>query len=127
MARIVNALELKLHHAHFWGMDEWIENGGRCRWIIRSRSPRPTWSCASIASARELRMPDENIHFPLDLDAYSQSYDEVRCLVMQGGQGEVKHWAFNDPPQARRPVAATSRRRRPSIASSKRGSPTCTR
>ena len=21
----------------------------------------------------------------------------VRCAVMQGGQGEVKHWAFNDP------------------------------
>src|SRR6266550_1346609 len=23
----------------------------------------------------------------------------VRCLVMQGGQGDVKHWAFNDPPR----------------------------
>jgi glucosamine-6-phosphate deaminase len=44
-------------------------------------------------------MPDENIHFPLDLDAYSASFDQVRCLVMQGGQGEVKHWAFNDPPK----------------------------
>lgn len=21
----------------------------------------------------------------------------VRCAVMQGGQGDVKHWAFNDP------------------------------
>lgn len=21
----------------------------------------------------------------------------MRCVVMQGGQGEVKHWAFNDP------------------------------
>src|SRR5918993_1507320 len=26
VARIVNALDLKLHNAHFWGMDEWIEN-----------------------------------------------------------------------------------------------------
>jgi len=26
-------------------------------------------------------------------------YDAVRCVVMQGGQGEVKHWAFNDPPR----------------------------
>ena len=26
VARIVNALDLKLHDAHFWGMDEWIEN-----------------------------------------------------------------------------------------------------
>jgi glucosamine-6-phosphate deaminase len=45
-------------------------------------------------------MPKQNIHFPTgDLDAYSRSYDDVRCLVMQGGQGEVKHWAFNDPPR----------------------------
>jgi glucosamine-6-phosphate deaminase len=21
----------------------------------------------------------------------------VRCVVMQGGQGDIKHWAFNDP------------------------------
>jgi glucosamine-6-phosphate deaminase len=28
---------------------------------------------------------------------YTASYDSVRCLIMQGGQGEVKHWAFNDP------------------------------
>jgi len=26
-----------------------------------------------------------------------RSYDQARCLVMQGGQGEVKRWAFNDP------------------------------
>ncbi len=23
----------------------------------------------------------------------------VRCAVMQGGQGDIKHWAFNDPPR----------------------------
>ena len=28
---------------------------------------------------------------------YTASYDKARCLIMQGGQGEVKHWAFNDP------------------------------
>ncbi|MDP7347639.1 MAG: hypothetical protein QF735_05385, partial [Phycisphaeraceae bacterium] len=27
VATLVNALELKLEHAHFWGMDEWTENG----------------------------------------------------------------------------------------------------
>src|SRR4051812_43287672 len=27
VARLVNALEIKLHNAHFWGMDEWMENG----------------------------------------------------------------------------------------------------
>ena len=34
-----------------------------------------------------------------DFSAYSQSYDQIRCAVMQGGQGDVKHWAFNDPPK----------------------------
>ena len=43
-------------------------------------------------------MPDEHLHFPIgDLAAYSRTYDAIRCVVMQGGQGEVKHWAFNDP------------------------------
>lgn len=45
-------------------------------------------------------MPKENIHFPkADPAAYIRSWEGVRCAVMQGGQGEVKHWAFNDPPQ----------------------------
>ena len=99
VARIVNALDLRLHNAHFWGMDEWIENG----------KPVPTNHPLSFAKADmelcfnrirpELRMPEANIHFPTNLEEYSKTYDQVRCLVMQGGQGEVKHWAFNDPPK----------------------------
>ena len=47
---------------------------------------------------KALRLPEENLHFPSgDLAAYSDSYDGIRCVVMQGGQGEIKHWAFNDP------------------------------
>jgi glucosamine-6-phosphate deaminase len=43
-------------------------------------------------------MPDAHIRFPGDgLSAYTKSFDQVRCATMQGGQGEVKHWAFNDP------------------------------
>ncbi|MCO6046271.1 glucosamine-6-phosphate isomerase [Aeoliella sp. ICT_H6.2] len=99
VAEIVNALEIDLRHAHFWGMDEWIEDG------------KPVTSDHPLSFARadmklcfdrirpELEMPKENIHFPVDLKAYSESYDQVRCLLMQGGQGEVKHWAFNDPPK----------------------------
>ena len=98
VARLVNALELNLAHAHFWGMDEWVENG----------RPVPISHPLSFAKADldlcfrridpKLRMPDSHLHFPTgDLAAYSRSYDEVRCIVMQGGQGEVKHWAFNDP------------------------------
>ena len=45
-------------------------------------------------------MPGENLHFPkADSTAYRRSWDGVRCAVMQGGQGDIKHWAFNDPPK----------------------------
>ncbi|RMF80185.1 MAG: glucosamine-6-phosphate isomerase [Chloroflexi bacterium] len=104
VARLVNSLEMKLHDAHFWGMDEWVEDG----------EPVPITHPLSFAKADldlcfnridpALRMPDENLHFPTgDLNAYSKSFDDVRCVVMQGGQGEVKHWAFNDPPRRTEP------------------------
>ena len=100
VARIVNSLELKLHDAHFWGMDEWVEQG----------KPVPVTHPLSFAKANlelcfqridpALRMPEAHLHFPAgDLQAYSRSYDQIRCVLMQGGQGEVKHWAFNDPPR----------------------------
>lgn len=44
-------------------------------------------------------MPDENI-FLIKADnikEFSDSFDEIKCLIMQGGRGDVKHWAFNDP------------------------------
>ena len=48
----------------------------------------------------ELMMSLENLHFPsADTSKYIKSWDEARCVIMQGGQGEVKHWAFNDPPK----------------------------
>jgi glucosamine-6-phosphate deaminase len=44
-------------------------------------------------------MPKENLHFLRadNIQEYSTSYDQACCVLMQGGQGEVKHWAFNDP------------------------------
>jgi glucosamine-6-phosphate deaminase len=45
-------------------------------------------------------MPESNLHFPkADTAAYVASWDAARCVVMQGGQGDIKHWAFNDPPR----------------------------
>jgi len=99
VARIVNDLEIDVREGHFWGMDEWVENG----------QPVSTDHPLSFAKAdlelcfnrirSDWRMPDAHIHFPVDVEAYSASYDDVRCVLMQGGQGEVKHWAFNDPPK----------------------------
>ncbi|MGI6415043.1 MAG: glucosamine-6-phosphate isomerase [Thermoguttaceae bacterium] len=101
VARLVNELELDIRKAHYWGMDEWVDDDG---------VPVPTSHPLSFAKAdmdlcfnridRKLRMPQSHLHFPTgDLGAYSKSFDEIRCVVMQGGQGEVKHWAFNDPPR----------------------------
>jgi glucosamine-6-phosphate deaminase len=43
-------------------------------------------------------MPKFNLHYPrADTADYRSSWDGVTCAVMQGGQGDVKHWAFNDP------------------------------
>jgi len=101
VARIVNALEIDVREAHFWGMDEWVQGG----------KPVPTSHPLSFAKAdrelcfdrinKKLRMPDSHLHFPkaATLADYSGKFDQARCLVMQGGQGEVKHWAFNDPPK----------------------------
>jgi glucosamine-6-phosphate deaminase len=100
VARIVNSLELKLHHAHFWGMDEWVENGKPVGTNHPLSFARADLEMCFNRIDKQLVMPKQNIHFPTgDLAAYSRSYDDVKCLVMQGGQGEVKHWAFNDPPK----------------------------
>ena len=73
-------------------------------------------------------MPTAEHAFPDgDLEAYRKSYDAVRCVVMQGGQGEVKHWAFNDPPQARRQMEGRAAAAGRILASSRRASPICIR
>jgi glucosamine-6-phosphate deaminase len=49
--------------------------------------------------APELAIPESNLHFPkADTAAYRATWGSgIRCAVMQGGQGDIKHWAFNDP------------------------------
>jgi glucosamine-6-phosphate deaminase len=100
VARLVNELGLSLRSAHFWGMDEWFDvNTGR---EVPASHPlsfeRADREMCFNRIRRELRMPDTNLHFPkADTGAYRKSWEGVRCAVMQGGQGDVKHWAFNDP------------------------------
>ena len=98
VARMVNTMGLKLTHAHFWGMDEWVINGRS----VGEDHPLSFARCDKVLCFsridKALRMPRENMHFPASgSDAYSRSYDSIRCVLMQGGQGEIKHWAFNDP------------------------------
>jgi len=100
VARLVNELELDLRHCHFWGMDEWVVDGREAPEDFALSFARADMELCFNRIRPELRMPRENIHFPkADPRDYVASYDLARCVVMQGGQGEVKHWAFNDPPK----------------------------
>ncbi len=101
VARLVNSLELDLSSAHFWGMDEWFD--------VATQKEVPVTHPLSFERAdrelcfdrieRKRRMPETNLHFPKgDTAPYRKSWTAgIRCAVMQGGQGDVKHWAFNDP------------------------------
>ena len=98
VARLCNELELDLSNAHFWGMDEWVGDDDKevpldhplsferaDRELLFDRLNKP--------------VPEENLHFPkADTKVFIDSWNAgVRCAVMQGGQGDIKHWAFNDP------------------------------
>ena len=101
VARIVNALDLDVRSGHFWGMDEWFDSEtGREVPVSHPLSfERADRELCFNRITRSLRMPDAHLHFPkADTAPYRATWDgSVRCAVMQGGQGDVKHWAFNDP------------------------------
>jgi glucosamine-6-phosphate deaminase len=100
VARLVNELEIDLRHAHFWGMDEWVVDGREAPESFALSFARADMELCFNRIRPELRMPRENIHFPqADPRSYIESWKQARCVTMQGGQGEVKHWAFNDPPK----------------------------
>ncbi len=99
VAELVNGLDLSLRNCHFWGMDEWFMDGKEVPVTHPLSFARADMELCFHRIRPDLRMPAENIHFPTadQLQSYTESFDNVLCAVMQGGQGEVKHWAFNDP------------------------------
>jgi glucosamine-6-phosphate deaminase len=100
VAQMVNALGLNLqkHDAHFWGMDEWVIDAETVSGTHPLSFAKADKDLCFNRFEKHLSIPEKNLHFPTgDLSAYKKSYDEIRCVVMQGGQGEIKHWAFNDP------------------------------
>jgi len=97
-ARLVNELKVKLANAHFWGMDEWCADGREVPASHPLSFERADRQLCFNRIDKRLTMPEANLHFPkADTAAYIRSWDGVRCAVMQGGQGDIKHWAFNDP------------------------------
>ena len=98
VAQMVNEMEMNLRNAHFWGMDEWVVDGKEVDENFPLGFKKADLDLCFNHMDRNLIMPDENMHFPaLDTAPYEKSWDDVRCVLMQGGQGEIKHWAFNDP------------------------------
>src|SRR5215207_4824917 len=98
VARIVNEIGLSLRSAHFWGMDEWFADGREVPVTHPLSFERADRELCFSRIRRELAMPEKNLHFPkADVAAYARTWSGVRCAVMQGGQGDIKHWAFNDP------------------------------
>src|SRR5688572_18964031 len=100
VSRIVNELGLSIKSAHFWGMDEWFSEGREVAADHPLSFEKADRHLCFDRIRKELVMPDENLHFPkADISSFIKSWNGVRCAVMQGGQGDIKHWAFNDPPK----------------------------
>ncbi len=98
VARLVYELKLDLRYAHFWAMDEWVLDGKEVPITHPLSFEKADRELCFDRIQATLRMPEENLHFPkVDLTDYIVSWNKARCVVMQGGQGDVKHWAFNDP------------------------------
>lgn len=98
VTRIVNEMKLDVRSGHFWGMDEWIIDGKEVPPTHPLSFEKADRSMCFDRFHPELRLPDANLHFPkADTSAFKATWDGVRCAVMQGGQGDIKHWAFNDP------------------------------
>ena len=99
VARIINDLDIDVREGHFWAMDEWYMDGKEVPQSNTLSFARTDLELCFNRIKKELVMPSENIHFLRadNIGEYSKSYDNARCLIMQGGQGDVKHWAFNDP------------------------------
>ena len=98
VARLVNSLGLKLSSSHFWGMDEWYDGAKEVPVSHPLSFEKADRELCFDRIKRSLRMPEENLHFPkADIKQFIDSWDGVRCAIMQGGQGDIKHWAFNDP------------------------------
>ena len=83
VARLVNALELDLKHAHFWGMDEWVVNGKEASVDHALSFEKADRALCFDRMGAEWRLPEPNLHFPkADTQPYIDSWHGVRCAVM---------------------------------------------
>ena len=102
VARLVNELQINVRDGIFWGMDEWVVGDNAVDVTHPLSFEKADRELCFDRMEKTLRMPDSHLFFPkADVTHYVQSWDQARCAVMQGGQGDIKHWAFNDPVRRR--------------------------
>ncbi|MGB0580027.1 MAG: glucosamine-6-phosphate isomerase [Limisphaerales bacterium] len=99
VARLVNELGLDARDGHFWGMDEWVIDGKEVPVTHPLSFEKADREMCFSRINKKQRPTDANLHFPAaDTAPFRKTWDSgIRCAVMQGGQGDIKHWAFNDP------------------------------
>ena len=127
VARLVNELDLDLRHAHFWGMDEWYDNGREVPVTHLLSFEKADRELCFDRIRPELRMPEANLHFPkADVGPYVASWETARCAVMQGGRATSSTGRLTIRCGEKENIK-TRRRRRPSIGHFRRGWSICIR
>lgn len=110
VVQMVNALGLKLHDAHFWGMDEWVVDGQAVdeHFPLGFRKADMDLCFNHIDPA--LVMPEENLHFPtLDTSAFEQTWEQVTCALMKGGRGKSSIGPLTTRSSVKVPIAMPRR------------------
>ena len=107
LADMVNALNIPLHHVHFFSMDEYADEDGK--------DIDPNWPGSFHYTINEhfisrldpaLRIPENQIHFPSskNINNYDEMIVEARnepgakgAHIIYGGTGLSGHFSFWDP------------------------------
>jgi len=103
VARIINDLGINASNGVFAGMDEFVEDGKAIPVDHKLSFAGADRSLCFDRIRQDLRMPDANLFFPTeDVGAdsrYVKAWNDagIKWALTQGGQGNAKHFAFNDP------------------------------
>ncbi len=99
VATIINELGINVSDGWFLGMDEFVEDGEAIPYDHPLSFARTDLEMCWERIEPKLRMPREQWVFPThDVSAYARHWNTgMRVATVQGGQGNMKHIAFNDP------------------------------
>ena len=83
VTRLVNEFNLDLSNAHFWGMDEWYQDGKELDPSHPLSFEKADRDLCFNRIRPELRMPEQNLHFPkANVTEYIESWESgARCAI----------------------------------------------